>query len=137
MLGSDIGTVGWPTSGEIDIMENIGKLPAVLYGTVHSPNPGGGDASSGGNSTLSSGNLSDSYHIYAVQWSDKSVKFLLDGNVYFEATPDKLPSSSWVFQHPFFIILNVAVGGKWPGNPDSTTTFPQTMLVDWVRVSHQ
>jgi endo-1,4-beta-xylanase len=140
MLGNDISTVGWPTSGEIDVMENIGKQPATVYGTVHSLGPGGPpppDASSGGNYTLPAGNLSDAYHIYAVQWSDKSVKFLLDGNVYFEATPDQLPSTSWVFQHPFFILLNVAVGGKWPGPPDSTTTFPQTMLVDWVRVYHQ
>ena len=134
MLGNDIDTVGWPKSGEIDIMENIGKEPASVHGTVHSPNPGGGDASSGGSFDLTSGKLSDDYHVYAVQWSDQFVKFLLDGKQYFEATPAMLPSGSWVFQHPFFLLLNVAVGGNWPGYPDATTTFPQTMLVDWVRV---
>jgi uncharacterized protein (TIGR03437 family) len=136
MLGNNIATGGWPACGEIDIMENIGKTPATVYGTVHSPGPGNPppDASSGGSYNLPSGNLSDDYHIYAVQWSDQSVKFLLDGQQYFQATPSMLPSSSWVFQHPFFIILNVAVGGNWPGYPDATSTFPQKMLVDWVRV---
>jgi len=136
MLGDDIDTVGWPRSGEIDIMENIGKEPATVYGTVHSPNPGGGDASSGGSYILPSGKLSDDYHICAVQWTGQSVKFLIDGKQYFEAIPSMLPSGSWVFQHPFFVLLNVAVGGSLPGYPDAASTYPQTMLVDWVRVYH-
>jgi uncharacterized protein (TIGR03437 family) len=136
MLGNDIDTAGWPKSGEIDIMENIGKEPATVHGTVHAPNPNGSDASSGGSYDSPGGKLYDDYHVYAVQWTDQSVKFLLDGKQYFEATPSMLPSGSWVFQHPFFLLLNVAVGGNWPGYPDATSTYPQTMLVDWVRVYH-
>ena len=131
MLGNDIDTNGWPNCGEIDIMENIGKQPAIDYGTIHGP----GSFSIGSSYTLPSGNLSDDFHIYAIEWDANQIRFYFDNVQYATRTPSELPSGdSWPFNHNFFIILNVAVGGSWPGNPDSTTVFPQQMLVDYVRV---
>jgi beta-glucanase (GH16 family) len=141
MLGTDINSVGWPTCGEVDIMENIGKVSdqGTDHGTIHGPQSGGdynGGAGVGGTYTLPGGAaLADGFHTYAVEWSTNQIKFFLDTNLFFTATPASLPGgSTWVFSQPQFIILNVAVGGQWPGNPDGTTVFPQQMLVDYVRV---
>ncbi|MGX6605867.1 family 16 glycosylhydrolase [Micromonosporaceae bacterium Da 78-11] len=131
MLGD--GNAGWPQAGEIDIMENIGKLPNTLYGTVHGPGYSGG-ASIGGNKTIGAP-LGDAFHTYAVDWSPNLIVWTLDGQEYFRVTPSNLNGNQWVYDHPFYMILNVAVGGNWPGNPDASTSFPQTMLVDYVRVS--
>ena len=138
MLGADIDQAGWPDTGEIDIMENIGKEPATIHGTVHGPGYSGGNGI-GGPFTLPAGKrFADDYHVYAIEWSANSIAFFVDGAQYFEVTPAKLPAGkTWVYQHPFFLILNVAVGGTWPGNPDATSTFPQQMLVDWIRVSQR
>ncbi|MBW6438255.1 family 16 glycosylhydrolase [Actinoplanes hulinensis] len=133
MLGDNLGSVGWPQSGEIDIMENVGKEPNKLYGTVHGPGYSGG-AAIGGSRTLGAP-LGDAFHSYAVEWSPNLIVWYLDGAEYFRVTPASLGGRQWVFDHPFFMILNVAVGGNWPGSPDASTSFPQTMLVDYVRVS--
>ncbi len=134
MLGNNIGEVGWPQSGELDIMENIGREPATVHGTIHGPGYSG-CCGVGGGYTLPSGNLSDDYHIFAVEWSPEEIRWYIDDVNYFIATIDDIPDGTeWVFDHPFFILLNVAVGGNWPGNPDDTTVFPQTMHVDYVRV---
>ncbi|SDT25471.1 glycoside hydrolase family 16 protein [Actinoplanes derwentensis] len=132
MLGDNLGSVGWPQSGEIDIMENVGKEPNNLYGTVHGPGYSGG-AGVSGKKTLGAP-LGDAFHSYAVEWSPNLIVWQLDGVEFFRVTPAQA-NGQWVFDHPFFIILNVAVGGNWPGSPDASTSFPQTMLVDWVRVS--
>jgi beta-glucanase (GH16 family) len=143
MLGTNIDSVGWPTCGEVDIMENIGKVSdqGTDHGTIHGPQGGGdynGGAGVGSSYTLSSGALADNFHIYAVQWTPNQIQWFLDTNLFFTATPASLPGgSTWVFSQPQFIILNVAVGGNWPGNPDGTTVFPQQMLVDYVRVYQQ
>jgi beta-glucanase (GH16 family) len=133
MLGNDIGSNPWPNSGEIDIMENVGKEPNTLYGTVHGPGYSGGTAISGNRNIGRP--LADDFHTYAVEWSPNLIVWFLDGSEYFRITPEGLRGNRWVFDHPFFMILNVAVGGNWPGYPDATTQFPQTMLVDYVRVS--
>jgi beta-glucanase (GH16 family) len=134
MLGNNIGTVGWPTCGEIDIMENIGKEPSIAHGSMHGPGYSGANGLTGGY-TLPSGKLADDFHIFAIEWEASVVRFYVDGNLYETRTPADLPAGkTWVFDHPFFILLNVAVGGDWPGNPDNTTVFPQNMLVDYVRV---
>jgi beta-glucanase (GH16 family) len=141
MLGTNINSVGWPTCGEVDIMENIGKVSdqGTDHGTIHGPQGSGdynGGAGVGGTYTLPGGAaLADGFHTYAVQWTTNQIQFFLDTNLFFTATPASLPGgSTWVFSQPQFLILNVAVGGQWPGNPDGTTVFPQQMLVDYVRV---
>jgi beta-glucanase (GH16 family) len=78
--------------------------------------------------------LGDDFHTYAIEWSAAAIKFYVDDNLYETQTPSTATGRTWKFDHPFFILLNVAVGGQWPGAPDSTTSFPQTMKVDWVRV---
>ena len=134
MLGADIGTVGWPQSGEIDIMENIGREPAIAHGTLHGPGYSGADGISRAD-TLRSGAYADDFHIFTVSWRPNEIRWYVDGRQYHRLTPAELPAGTkWVFDHPFFLLLNVAVGGEWPGDPDSTTTFPQQMIVDYVRV---
>ena len=134
MLGNNIDTVNWPACGEIDIMENIGKETSIVHGTLHAPGytPAGVTASY----TLPAGKLfADDYHLFAVEWEPQQIRFYVDSNLYATKTPADAPSTSpWPFQQPFFILLNLAVGGDWPGNPDDTTQFPQQMLVDYVRV---
>jgi beta-glucanase (GH16 family) len=135
MLGNNIGQVGWPQCGEIDIMENIGKEPSIIYGSIHGPGYTGGTGVGTSYTLPNAAQLAGDFHVFAVEWEPNVVRFYVDGNLYATDTPSSLPAgSTWVFDHPFFIILNVAVGGDWPGPPDSTTVFPQQMLVDYVRV---
>lgn len=137
MLGDDIETVGWPKCGEIDVMENIGKEPSVVYGTVHGPR-GSTAYGVGEQHALRGAPLSADFHVYGIEWSRKHIRFFLDGKRYFTVSPILLPDgATWVFEHPYFLLLNLAVGGPWGGNPDATTVFPQDMLVDWVRVSQR
>lgn len=136
MLGANIESAGWPACGEIDIMENIGKEPSVVHGTVHGPGYSGSHGIGHPDELPGGEPLSRRFHIYAVEWwSPSAITFLLDNKSYFTVTPRDLPPGTrWVYDRPFFLLLNLAVGGRWPGNPDSTTQFPQTLLVDWVRV---
>lgn len=134
MLGADIDQVGWPACGEIDIMEYLGHEPRTIHGTIHGPGHFGGSAV-GGTHTIAQGGYNLGFHEFAVEWTESSITWFVDGYAYFSATPADLPPDGvWVYNHPFFILLNVAVGGRWPGSPDATTVFPQTMLVDHVRV---
>lgn len=135
MLGSNIDAGGWPGCGEIDIFENIGREPATIHGTVHGPRYFGGHGISGSFTLPSGKRFADDFHLFAVEWEPGTIRFYVDSNLYKTVTPADLPSgTTWVFDHPFFLILNVAVGGSWPGDPDASTVFPQTMLVDYVRV---
>lgn len=134
LLGSDIGTVGWPACGEIDVMEYRGQEPAVVHGSLHGPGYSGGNARTRAY-TLPSGRFDTGFHVFAIEWTSSSITWLVDGTPYYAATPSSLPSGTrWVFDRPFFILLNVAVGGNYVGPPDAGTVFPQTMLVDYVRV---
>jgi beta-glucanase (GH16 family) len=132
LLGANCAAQPWPKCGEIDIMENIGKEPAIIHGTVHGPGYSG-EHGVGAPSALASGTYADDFHLYAVEWEPKQIRFYRDGILYHTVTPE-LVKGEWVFEHPFFVILNLAVGGDWPGNPDASTAFPQQMLVDYVRV---
>jgi beta-glucanase (GH16 family) len=135
MLGDNINTAGWPTCGEIDIMENIGREASIVHGTFHGPGYSGANGIGAAYALSNGRKFSDDFHTFAVEWEPNVVRFYVDGLLYKTLTPSDLPAGkSWVFDHPFFIILNVAVGGSWPGNPDATTVFPQQMLVDYVRV---
>ena len=134
LLGDDIGSVGWPKCGEIDIMENIGE-PSTIYSTLHGPGYSGAHGISAKFALPTGEAVNTDFHLYAVEWAPNDIKFLLDDKLIAERTPADLPAGTrWVYDHPFFILLNVAVGGYWPGNPDETTTFPQKMLVNYVRV---
>ena len=134
LLGDTIGTAGWPKSGEIDVMENIGNASTV-YSTLHGPGYSGGGGISAKFLLPPGETTSAGFHRYAVEWTPNKIRFLFDDLPIAERTPADLPSgAAWVYNHPFFIILDLAVGGNWPGNPDAITTFPQQMLVDYVRV---
>ncbi|WIB25979.1 glycoside hydrolase family 16 protein [Curtobacterium sp. MCSS17_015] len=133
MLGADLPQVGWPACGEIDVMENIGREPGTVHGTVHGPGYSGAEGIGGG-ATLPQGAFADDFHVYAVDWRPGSISWSVDGATYRTITPTDTNGDPWVFDKPFFVILNVAVGGGWPGSPDATTRFPQQMLVDWIRV---
>lgn len=132
MLGANIDEVGWPSCGEIDIMEMVGggDGDAVTHGTVHWDN-NGSYANFGGSTKLSSGKLSDEYHVYSIVWDEEKIVWLFDNEQYhvIDITSDGLSE----FQNEFFMILNIAVGGIWPGNPDDTTLFPNWMIVDYIR----
>ncbi len=133
LLGDNFKTAGWPRCGEIDIMENIGSEPRINHGSMHGPGYSGSNALTG-IYTLPSGRFSDAFHIFAVEWEPARVRFYVDGNLYETRTPSDIPGKQWVFDHPFLVILNVAVGGNMPGFPGASTVLPQRMLVDYVRV---
>ncbi|MDD5570896.1 MAG: family 16 glycosylhydrolase [Bacteroidales bacterium] len=127
MLGNNIDQVGWPACGEIDIMEHI-NTEQKTYGTMHWDN--GGHVSYGGDTAC---NVT-SYHVYSVEWNADAIKWFLDGTKFWQGNIKNNINSTDEFHLPFFIILNMAIGGNWPGNPDGTTPFPDTMFVYYVRV---
>lgn len=130
LLGSDVDTVGWPGSGEVDIMENIGRQPDLVYGVVHGPGP-----TYFGTSKLPQGIFADAFHTYALEWNSTQLSFFVDGQRFETVYKFNYANQQdWVYNHPFDIILNLAVGGSWPGSPDHTTTFPAKMDVSYVRV---
>jgi len=136
MLGDGFGRVPWPACGEIDIMEMVGHQPGTLYGTLHGP---GYSAAAGLTRSvdLPAGEaFGDTYHVFAVDWRPGRIDWLLDGRAYHSLPPASLPAGTrWVFDDTaYFVLLNLAVGGKWPGYPDATTQFPQEYRVDYVRV---
>jgi len=135
LLGSDINTNNWPGCGEIDVMENIGKEPNLVHGTIHGPGYSGGAGPTATYTLQGGGRFADDFHVFAIEWEESVIRWYVDGTLYSTKTPTDVGSgNTWVYGHPFFILLNLAVGGGWPGNPDGTTVFPQTMTVDYVRV---
>ncbi len=143
MLGEDIATVGWPRCGEIDIMENIGKEPPPFTRRCTARrHPAASPVNKKATADLTrifslpnNPNLSDDFHVYAVEWEPTTVRFFIDKENYATFTKAEWPQNApWPFDHKFFVILNLAVGGDWPGPPDANTVFPQQMLVDYVRV---
>ncbi|NOU46564.1 MAG: family 16 glycosylhydrolase [Bacteroidales bacterium] len=131
MLGGNISSVGWPKCGEIDIMEYLGHDQTKTYGTAHYDK--GGHQYKGGNYTLpNSQSFHDLYHVFSIIWTDNAITWYVDYKQFYQVTSTSIEFAS--FRLPQFFIMNVAVGGNWPGYPDATTTFPQTMFVDYVRV---
>ena len=128
MLPSDWVYGGWPTSGEIDIMEMLGHQPYKIYGTIHYGPSYPNNQKSGGSFSLPSGLFSSDYHVFSIEWDSTGIRWLMDGYKYHTEIHGK------PFDQRFHMLLNVAVGGNWPGNPDQTTSFPQRMYVDYVRV---
>jgi len=135
MLGEDIASVRWPACGEIDIMENIGKEPGTVHGSIHGPGYTGSVGLEASYRLPKGRQFADHFHVFAVEWEPDAIRFYVDKHLYVTRTRNDLrPGWKWVFDHPFFLLLNLAVGGDWPGSPDATTVLPQTMLVDYVRV---
>lgn len=134
MLGENLNQVGWPQCGEIDIMENIGSEPLAVHGTLHGPGYSGGNGLTSTYRLPNNQPFANAFHVYRADWTRNSVTFSVDGQKYSTRTPADTRGNQWVFDHKFFIILNLAVGGAWPGSPDSSTKFPQTLIVDYVRV---
>lgn len=132
MLGDNINEVAWPECGEIDIMEYRGQQPNLVHGTVHGPGYSGGAAVTK-SFDLISDRFDVDFHVFAVEWGDDYIDFFVDDNLYQRIRPEDV-NGEWVFDQPFFLILNVAVGGNYVGFPTPQTPFPQTMLVDYVKV---
>jgi beta-glucanase (GH16 family) len=132
MLGDNISTVSWPACGEIDFMETIGTDISTNHGSLHMP---AGYGPSGTFKLPGGASFADAFHTFAIEWEPGTIRFYVDDQLYETRTQASVPAGdTWEFEHPFFLLINVAVGGQWPGSPDSTTTFPQTLKVDWVRV---
>ena len=136
MLGKDIDTISWPKCGEIDIMENIGKEPSTVHGSLHGPSTSGPTSDFTAAFSLPAGqNFADDFHLYAVEWEPGTIRFYVDSNLYGTVNQSQWPAGgTWTFDHPFFLLFNLAIGGDWPGSPDNSTVFPQQLLVDYVRV---
>jgi beta-glucanase (GH16 family) len=138
MLGSNIDAVGWPACGEIDIMELTGDVPNRVVSTVHY---GANQAQHNYNSistfAASGDSYQDRFHVYSINWENNIIEFLVDDVVVHTETPASMNGQPYPFNKFFFFIFNVAVGGNWPGSPDSSTKFPQYMIVDYVRVFQQ
>lgn len=132
LLGANEETVTWPKCGEIDIMEMRGQEPTKILGTVHGPGYSGGNAISKSYGLLND-RFDTGFHIYGIEWGPKYINFYVDNVLYNQITPSDV-TGEWVYDHPFYIIINLAVGGSFVGAPNSETPFPQSMLVDYVRV---
>jgi len=130
MLGDNFASVGWPQCGEIDIMENVD--PYYVHGSLHGPGYSGGSGLSSSFRTPNGQPFANDFHIYRIVWTPTSITWSVDGVNYATKTPADA-TGQWVFNHPFFFILNLAVGGDWPGYPDASSVFPQTMVIDYVR----
>jgi beta-glucanase (GH16 family) len=140
MLGANFPTAGWPTCGELDIMEHVLPIGVnTVRGSAHAPNYSG-DRSA--HCDARPANLSGQFHVFAIEWSPGELRYYVDSVQYLSVTPkivtcegkQRALPGAWIFDHPFFIILNLAIGGDWPKAPDATTIFPVQMWVDYVRV---
>ncbi|NQZ78797.1 MAG: glycoside hydrolase family 16 protein [Ekhidna sp.] len=134
MLGADIDNNVWPGAGEIDVMELRGQAPSEIAGSIHGPGYSGGDAI-GEDFELTDTRFDTEFHVFAVEWGPNFIDYFVDDNLYQTLTPESLPEGAeWVFDKNFFLLLNVAVGGNYVGNPNQNSRFPQTMTIDYVRV---
>ena len=133
MLGESISSVGWPASGELDIMELVGHQPNSVHGTAHWGNSG--NPSTFVTGTKSNGEpFSEEFHVFTFDWTPEKLTWYVDEQKFHEIERSRVTGVTYPFNSDFFLIFNIAVGGNWPGNPDETTTFPQTMEVDYVRI---
>lgn len=134
LLGANIDTAGWPQCGEIDIMEFRGQQPTLVSGSVHGPGYSAQNAITK-EYELTNDRFDTGFHVFGIEWTENAINYYVDDVLYNQITPDDA-QGEWVFDQPFFIILNLAIGGNYVGSPNQATTFPQEMLVDYVRVYH-
>jgi beta-glucanase (GH16 family) len=131
-LGANIAEAGWPECGEIDVMEHVCREPRSIFGTIHGPGYSGGEGY--GRKIELPQDVADDFHVFRVDWDADSLEWSCDGDTYLRATPQDLAPNRWVFDHPFFVLLNLAVGGNFGGELSAETELPQTYLVDYVRI---
>lgn len=124
----------WPQSGEIDIVETIGHEPKNVYGTIHYGPKWPENLHTGDTTQTARGNVSQAFHLYSVEWDTEGIRWYLDDKLFASKTKKDIAPHKWPFDQPFYLILNLAIGGNWPGNPDKETVFPKYMFVDYVRV---
>lgn len=136
MLGSNLSEPGsgWPNCGEIDIMENMGSKPGWNASSLHGPGYSGGNPLTGQFNLPAGQEFNRAYHTFGLLWKPDFIQFSVDGTPFETRTPADIPGKTWVYNHPFFFVLNAAVGGNFGGNPDTTSQFPQKMLVDYIRL---
>ena len=136
LLGDNVGDAGWPECGEVDILEMRGSTPNSIVSSLHGPGYARGDALHE-HFDLSSGAFGDDFHVFTFEWTAEATRFLVDDKPFFVKTAAAVGDAghTWVYDHPFFIILNLAIGGVFDGKPNAATVFPQQMLVDYVSVS--
>ena len=132
MLGANLPSVGWPKAGEIDILENFGRSPGQVQGAIHGPGYSGPNALFRAYSLPAGERFDAAFHTFAVEWSSDRINWFVDSTLYQSIKTSHVPTE-WVFDRPFYLVLNLAVGGGPPGPPNGTV-FPQQMVVDWVRV---
>ena len=134
MLGSNIQEEGWPQCGEIDIMELRGQSPSIAECALHGPGYSGANSITGKN-ILTNSRYDDKFHVFAVVWEESKIDFYIDNYLYRRIEKSEVEiKGQWVYDHPFFLLFNVAVGGNFLGSPNSDTPFPQQMLIDYVKV---
>jgi beta-glucanase (GH16 family) len=131
MLGQDFDEAGWPRCGEIDVMENFGLDQQLVQGTVHGPGYSGAQGIAASHQAGFS--LADGFHRYSVAWEPDRIRWFLDDQQYATVTPGDIRGHRWMFDHGFFLLLNVAVGGTPTVPPDRSVAFPQRLVVDYVR----
>ncbi len=135
MLGANFPESGWPVCGEIDVMELVGHEPNKVHGTAHWGPQGQSWSHNHGNSIeLFDETFGDKFHVFSIIWDVNTIRWFMDDTQYFSINQNTVGSQAYPFNQNFFFIFNVAVGGLWPGNPDSSTIFPQRMIVDYIRV---
>jgi beta-glucanase (GH16 family) len=133
MLGTDIDTVGWPRCGEIDVMEHVSQHPRSVFGTAHGPGFAGVGGGLGSSHELAH-DLADGFHDYRVDWEPDVIRWSVDDVTYHRLARTDVPDGRWVFDHDFFLLVNLAVGGSWPGDAGARASLPATLLVEHVRV---
>ncbi|MBP7184131.1 MAG: glycoside hydrolase family 16 protein [Saprospiraceae bacterium] len=132
MLGNNIDSISWPNCGEIDIMEMKGHQPNIIYGTVHGPGYSGGSSITK-SYAIQNQRFDADFHLYAIEWQKDQIDFFVDDFLYERITPNDV-KGKWVFNNPFYIIMNLAIGGNFVGYPTESTFFPQKMTIDYVKV---
>lgn len=134
MLPQDNVYGGWPNSGEIDIMEMVGHLPSLVHATVHYDGGFGHQFTGQAHAVTGTGSYQDEFHVFSLEWEEDEMRFYMDDEHYFTFGAADFTGANYPFNEEFFFVMNLAVGGNWPGYPDDSTLFPQRMVVDYVRV---
>jgi beta-glucanase (GH16 family) len=131
MLGNDIKTIGWPACGEIDIMEYVGKNPHEIHTTLHTPDSHGNSINT---KITTLEKIEDGFHVYKCNWTNEKIEFFIDDNLVYTFSPDIKDEKTWPFDKPFYVLLNLAIGGNFGGPAVDDSIFPKEFLIDYVKI---